>query len=138
MEEEIIKLKPDWTKKEQIDLKNNKDEQVLELRCASLWLELVEGDLKHKHPVFYHRCCTSFSKCRAAKHTLHPKHETLSLAQIIRTRKMEHSGDLARFVIEELSVKPKYLHQLPRLNYVHQSDLNIEDVVKRYQEDNVQ
>lgn len=130
-------FKINWTKKEKIDPRNKQDLQVLELRAASLWLELVEGDLKSKHKVLYHRCCGCFSKAKAGKTACHPEEQTISLADLISEREMKDSGDLAEYLVEELEQKPSYLQLVPRLNYVHQSDLNLEEVTEEFQKENM-
>ena len=130
-------LKQKWIKKEPIDLENIKDLNKLQIRCMTLWMELVEGTLKSKHKVLYHRCCTSFSKSKAAKTTNHPPEETSSLSELIEHHQMKGAGDLAAFIEKELSVKPQHLHLLPRINYIHQSDLELLEVTKEYREENI-
>ena len=125
----------EWTKKVRINPSNDTDRQVLELRCATLWLELVDGDLKSRHKVLYHRCCTSFSKVKAEKNMRHPKEDTASLAWLIKEQRMKNSSDLAEYLAAELKGKPECLQVLPRLNYVHQSDLDYEELLKPLDEE---
>ena len=138
MEEKELQqqLKQNWNKKEPIDLEDLKDRNKLQIRCMTLWMELVEGTLKSKHKVLYHRCCTSFSKSKAAKTTNHPPEETSSLSELIEHHQMKAAGDLALFMAKELSTKPTHLHVLPRLNYVHQSDLELLEVTREHREEN--
>ena len=49
---------------------------------------------------------------------------------------MKAAEDLAAFISNEMSVKPTHLHVLPRLNYVHQSDLELLDVTKVHRYEN--
>ena len=138
MEEKELQqqLKQNWIKKEPIDLEDLKDRNKLQIRCMTLWMELVEGTLKSKHKVLYHRCCTSFSKSKAAKTTNHPPEETSSLSKLIEDHQMKGPGDLAQFIAKELSAKPNHLHVLPRLSYIHQSDLELLDVTREHREEN--
>ena len=129
-------LKQSFIKKEPIDLEDLKDRNKLQVRCMTLWMELVDGTLKSKHKVLYHRCCTSFSKSKAAKTTNHPPEETSSLSKLIEDHQMKDAADLAKFITEELSTKPKHLHVLPRLNYIHQSDLELLEVTREHREEN--
>src|SRR3990167_4661851 len=110
-------LKQSFIKKEPIDLEDLKDRNKLQVRCMTLWMELVDGTLKSKHKVYYHRCCTSFSKSKAAKTTNHPPEETSSFSELIQTHQMKAAGDLAAFIMKQLSNKPKHMHVLPRLSY---------------------
>ena len=129
-------LKQNFIKKEPIDLEDITDRNKLQIRCMTLWMELVDGTLKSKHKVLYHRCCVSFSKSKAAKTTNHPTEETSSLSHLIEDHQMQGAGDLAEFIMKELTNKPIHLRVLPRLNYVHQSDVEMLEVTRECREEN--
>lgn len=104
--------------------------EELNWHAAKLWNTLIKGDMAKKNVVYYHSCCLSFSKAKFAKHSCHPAEFTKTLGSLKAEHRIYSLEAFQQFLLKAIQNAPKYAQYFPRINYVHQSGLDIKEVVE--------
>lgn len=96
---------------------------IIRLRewCEVHWELVFARGLDSKNPVYFHDCCTSFSRRSFAKHAGHPTLNTTSIQRLPAFREMKTASDLFKWLLKwlrDMSANQAVCH-FPRLNVQH-------------------
>lgn len=88
--------------------------------CKSLLEDFIKASLDKKNPVYYHKCCFSFSSRGHSTCETHPKDQTQTITKTNWKDRLRNVEEFKKFIIEEQGDKTiPWIYYKPLINIPH-------------------